>query len=68
MSTEPPITLFLAKQLSTSHWYDISAARSEILDMRQMFQSERRDGALEGVGVRISSELINLLIGFSQIP
>lgn len=26
---EPPITLFLAKQLSSSHWYDISAARRD---------------------------------------
>jgi 2-alkyl-3-oxoalkanoate reductase len=29
VSTEPPLTLFLAKQLSTSHWYDISAAKRD---------------------------------------
>ena len=29
ISAEPPITLFLAKQLSTAHWYDISAARRD---------------------------------------
>jgi nucleoside-diphosphate-sugar epimerase len=26
---EPAITLFIAQQLSTSHWYDISAARRD---------------------------------------
>jgi len=29
ISAEPSITLFLAQQLSTSHWYDISAARRD---------------------------------------
>lgn len=29
IATEPPITLFLARQLSTSHWYDITAARRD---------------------------------------
>ncbi len=29
ISTEPPITLFLAQQLSTSHWYDISASKKD---------------------------------------
>ncbi len=29
ISAEPAITLFLAKQLSTSHWYDISAAKQD---------------------------------------
>ncbi|MBZ5859384.1 NAD-dependent epimerase/dehydratase family protein [Flavihumibacter profundi] len=29
ISAEPAITLFLAQQLSTSHWYDISAARQD---------------------------------------
>jgi nucleoside-diphosphate-sugar epimerase len=29
ISAEPPITLFLAQQLSTAHWYDISAARKD---------------------------------------
>jgi len=29
ISTEPPITLFLAQQLSTAHWYDISAAKRD---------------------------------------
>lgn len=29
ISAEPPITLFLAQQLSTSHWYDISAAKND---------------------------------------
>jgi len=29
ISIEPAITLFLAQQLSTSHWYDISAARRD---------------------------------------
>ena len=28
--TEPPMTRFLALQLSTSHWYDISAARRDL--------------------------------------
>ncbi len=27
---EPPMTCFLAKQLSTAHWFDISAARRDI--------------------------------------
>ena len=27
LSGEPPMTRFLAEQLSTAHWYDISAAR-----------------------------------------
>ncbi len=27
---EPPMTRFLAKQLSTSHWFDITAARKEL--------------------------------------
>ncbi|MFI5129762.1 MAG: NAD-dependent epimerase/dehydratase family protein [Chitinophagales bacterium] len=30
ISDEPPITLFLAQQLSTSHWYDICAAKQDI--------------------------------------
>ena len=29
ISSEPPITFFLANQLSTSHWYDISAAKKD---------------------------------------
>ena len=29
ISAEPPITVFLAKQLSTSHWYNISAAKKD---------------------------------------
>jgi nucleoside-diphosphate-sugar epimerase len=29
ISAEPPITFFLAQQLSTSHWYDISAAQND---------------------------------------
>jgi len=29
ISAEPAITFFLAQQLSTSHWYDISAARQD---------------------------------------
>jgi len=29
ISAEPVITLFLAQQLSTSHWYDISAAKQD---------------------------------------
>ncbi len=29
ISAEPPLTLFLAQQLSTAHWYDISAARRD---------------------------------------
>lgn len=29
ISAEPAITLFLAKQLSTAHWYDISAAKRD---------------------------------------
>jgi nucleoside-diphosphate-sugar epimerase len=27
---EPPITRFLAEELATSHWFDISAARQEL--------------------------------------
>jgi nucleoside-diphosphate-sugar epimerase len=27
---EPPMTRFLAKQLSTAHWFDISAARRDL--------------------------------------
>jgi nucleoside-diphosphate-sugar epimerase len=27
---EPPLSLFLIKELTTSHWYDISAARKEL--------------------------------------
>ena len=29
ITEEPPLTVFLAKQLSTSHWYDISAAKRD---------------------------------------
>jgi nucleoside-diphosphate-sugar epimerase len=29
ISEEPPLTVFLAKQLSTSHWYNISAAKQD---------------------------------------
>jgi len=29
ITSEPVVTYFLAQQLSTSHWYDISAARSD---------------------------------------
>ena len=28
--SEPPMTRFLAQQLSTSHWFDISAARRDL--------------------------------------
>jgi nucleoside-diphosphate-sugar epimerase len=27
---EPPMTRFVAKQLATAHWYDISAARKDL--------------------------------------
>ena len=30
IQTEPPMTRFLAKQLSTAHWFDISAARRDL--------------------------------------
>lgn len=30
IKSEPPLTLFLAKQLSSSHWYDISAAKRDL--------------------------------------
>ena len=30
MDGEPPMTRFLAEQLSTSHWYDISAAARDL--------------------------------------
>ena len=30
LSDEPPMTRFLARQLSTAHWYDISAARRDL--------------------------------------
>ncbi len=30
LKSEPPMSRFLAAQLSTSHWFDISAARSEL--------------------------------------
>jgi nucleoside-diphosphate-sugar epimerase len=30
LSSEPPMTRFVASQLSTSHWYDISAARRDL--------------------------------------
>jgi nucleoside-diphosphate-sugar epimerase len=30
LSAEPPMTRFVASQLSTSHWYDISAARRDL--------------------------------------
>ena len=29
IESQPPITVFLAKQLSSSHWYDISAAKRD---------------------------------------
>jgi nucleoside-diphosphate-sugar epimerase len=29
LSSEPPMTRFLAAQLSTSHWFDIGAARRD---------------------------------------
>jgi nucleoside-diphosphate-sugar epimerase len=30
ISGEPPLTSFVAKELSTSHWFDISAARRDL--------------------------------------
>ena len=27
---EPPLTRFMARQLSTAHWFDISAARRDL--------------------------------------
>ena len=30
LSSDPPLTRFLVEQLSTSHWYDISAARRDL--------------------------------------
>ena len=30
LSAEPPMTRFIASQLSTSHWYDITAARRDL--------------------------------------
>ena len=30
LASEPPMSRFLAAQLSTSHWFDISAARNEL--------------------------------------
>jgi 2-alkyl-3-oxoalkanoate reductase len=30
IQTEPPMTRFLAKELSTSHWFDLSKAKSEL--------------------------------------
>ena len=36
---EPPMTRFLAKQLSTAHWFDISAARTD-LDYRPLVSIE----------------------------
>ncbi len=30
LQREPPMTRFLAKQLSTAHWFDMSAARNEL--------------------------------------
>ena len=30
IQAEPPMTRFLAKQLSTAHWFDISAARRDL--------------------------------------
>lgn len=30
IESEPPMTRFLAKQLSTAHWFDISAARQDL--------------------------------------
>jgi nucleoside-diphosphate-sugar epimerase len=42
---EPPITRFVVKQLSTSHWYDISAARRDFgFDPRMTL-----DGAVERI-------------------
>jgi nucleoside-diphosphate-sugar epimerase len=30
LKSEPPMTRFLASQLATSHWFDISAARRDL--------------------------------------
>ena len=30
LSAEPPMTRFIASQLSTSHWFDITAARRDL--------------------------------------
>ena len=55
ISAEPEITLFIAQQLSTSHWYDISAAKHDfgyevvvsleegMERLRDWFQSLRND-------------------------
>ena len=30
LESEPPMTRFVAEQLATAHWYDISAARRDL--------------------------------------
>jgi nucleoside-diphosphate-sugar epimerase len=30
LSSEPPMTRFVARELATAHWFDISAARREL--------------------------------------
>jgi nucleoside-diphosphate-sugar epimerase len=30
IEAEPPMTRFIAEQLATAHWYDISAARRDL--------------------------------------
>lgn len=30
IKTEPPLTRFIVEQLSTSHWFDINAARCDL--------------------------------------
>jgi nucleoside-diphosphate-sugar epimerase len=30
LSTEPPLTRFVVSQLSTSHWYNITAAKRDL--------------------------------------
>jgi nucleoside-diphosphate-sugar epimerase len=30
LSSEPPMTRFVAKELATAHWFDLSAARTDL--------------------------------------
>ena len=45
---EPPMTRFLARQLSTTHWFNIDAARRD-LGLRASRQHRRRTGTARTV-------------------
>ncbi len=58
---EPPITRFVARQLSTAHWYDLTAARRDLgyapsVSTREGLVRLRQHFEKEAAGAQSSSE------------